>query len=105
MYLQEDPTIFTGTIRSTVDMLEEYDDNAIVSYWLDIYDIPLTQCMQFEALRRVHLIPSSDVLVDTAATDEQANINVFRNLDSTVSEGGENFSAGQYFCHTIRSHS
>jgi hypothetical protein len=45
---------------------------------------------QFEALRRVHLIPSADVEEDP----ETVNANVFRNLDSPVSEGGENFSTG-----------
>jgi ABC-type multidrug transport system fused ATPase/permease subunit len=49
--------------------------------------------LQYEALRRVHLIPSSDELgVDSL---DSANVNIFRNLDSTVSEGGENFSAGE----------
>ena len=46
--------------------------------------------VQYEALRRVHLIPASDV----TEQDESVNENVFRNLDSPVSEGGENFSTG-----------
>jgi len=45
---------------------------------------------QFEALRRVHLIPSSEE-EDPVAT---VNANVFRDLDSPVSEGGDNFSTG-----------
>ena len=45
---------------------------------------------QYEALRRVHLIPAGDV----SEEDEGVNANVFRNLDSPVSEGGENFSQG-----------
>lgn len=47
---------------------------------------------QFEALRRVHLIPSTD------ATEEEAdavNANIFRNLDSPVSENGDNMSTGE----------
>lgn len=47
--------------------------------------------MQFEALRRVHLIPSEDVAEEE---QEVVNANVFRNLDSPVSEGGDNFSTG-----------
>lgn len=47
--------------------------------------------MQYEALRRVHLIPSEDTPEESADT---VNANVFRNLDSPVSEGGENFSTG-----------
>lgn len=46
--------------------------------------------MQYEALRRVHLIPSDD----EAGSPDEVNENVFRNLDSSVSEGGENFSTG-----------
>jgi hypothetical protein len=46
---------------------------------------------KFEALRRVHLISTEDTSEDAAET---INANVFRNLDSFVSEGGENFSTG-----------
>jgi ABC-type multidrug transport system fused ATPase/permease subunit len=35
------------------------------------------------------LIPSS------STPEDEANVNVFRNLDSSVSEGGENFSTGE----------
>jgi len=53
---------------------------------------PLT-FLQYEALRRVQLIPSNDDVDANAQEDD--NVNVFRNLDSPVSEGGENFSAGE----------
>ncbi|KAI0918434.1 hypothetical protein AcV5_002428 [Taiwanofungus camphoratus] len=73
--IPQDPTILSGTLRSTLDVFNEYEDAEI-----------------YEALRRVHLIPSSD----TPAEDADAvNANVFRNLDSSVSEGGENFSTGE----------
>ncbi|KDQ53279.1 hypothetical protein JAAARDRAFT_72568 [Jaapia argillacea MUCL 33604] len=72
--IPQDPTILSGTLRSTLDVFDEYEDAEI-----------------FEALRRVHLI--------TTASDEEdpeaQNANVFRNLDSSVSEGGENFSTGE----------
>ncbi|KAI6040937.1 P-loop containing nucleoside triphosphate hydrolase protein [Pisolithus marmoratus] len=71
----EDPTILSGTLRSTLDVFDEYTDAEI-----------------FEALRRVHLIPSEDSPEETPDT---INANVFRNLDSAVSEGGENFSTGE----------
>lgn len=48
-------------------------------------------------LRRVHLIPAGDV--EEGA--EAVNSNAFRNLDSPVSEGGENFSTG--YVHALRS--
>ncbi|GLB42389.1 putative atp-binding cassette transporter [Lyophyllum shimeji] len=73
--IPQEPTILSGTLRSTLDVFDEYEDAEI-----------------YEALRRVHLIPSEE-------TPEEAfhsvNENVFRNLDSPVSEGGENFSTGE----------
>ncbi|KAL9710249.1 hypothetical protein Ac2012v2_006545 [Leucoagaricus gongylophorus] len=73
--IPQDPTVLSGTLRSTLDVFGEYDD-------ADIY----------EALRRVHLIPSADTPAEAADT---VNANVFRDLDSVVSEGGENFSTGE----------
>jgi ABC-type multidrug transport system fused ATPase/permease subunit len=72
--IPQDPTILSGTLRSTLDVFEEYQD-------ADIY----------EALRRVHLIPSEDQEVQ----EDSVNANVFRDLDAPVSEGGENFSTGE----------
>ncbi|KAH6918109.1 ATP-binding cassette transporter [Coprinopsis sp. MPI-PUGE-AT-0042] len=74
--IPQDPAIISGTVRSTLDILNEYEDSEI-----------------YEALRRVHLIPSADG--DASPIQEQGNANAFRNLDSLVSEAGENFSAGE----------
>lgn len=46
---------------------------------------------QYEALRRVHLIPVEGTAEESA---DVVNANIFRSLDSPVSEGGENFSTG-----------
>ncbi|KAH7910130.1 hypothetical protein BJ138DRAFT_1127138 [Hygrophoropsis aurantiaca] len=73
--IPQDPTILSGTLRSTLDVFDEYQDAEI-----------------FESLRRVHLIPAEDTPSEEADT---VNANVFRNLDSLVSEGGENFSTGE----------
>ncbi|KAF8178248.1 multidrug resistance-associated ABC transporter [Pholiota molesta] len=73
--IPQDPTILSGTLRSTLDVFDEYQDAEI-----------------YEALRRVHLIPSEDTPVEAADT---VNANVFRDLDSKVSEGGDNFSTGE----------
>lgn len=57
--------------------------------------------LQFEALRRVHLIPSNaDDIVEIDGV--AVNVNVFRNLESPVSEGGENFSTGLALCQRHR---
>ncbi|KAJ7122930.1 multidrug resistance-associated ABC transporter [Mycena epipterygia] len=74
--IPQDPTILSGSLRSTLDIFGEYSDAEI-----------------FEALRRVHLIPSSDMAPEE--TLDTINSNIFRNLDSPVSEAGENFSAGE----------
>ncbi|KAI0641508.1 multidrug resistance-associated ABC transporter [Trametes meyenii] len=72
--IPQDPTILSGTLRSTLDVFGEYQDAEI-----------------YEALRRVHLIPIGDVSEES----DGVNVNVFRNLDSPVSEAGENFSTGE----------
>lgn len=48
----------------------------------------------YEALRRVHLISSTD-LSEEQHEDASANQNVFLNLDTEVAEGGGNLSQGQ----------
>ena len=79
--IPQDPTILSGTLRSTLDVFNEYTDAEI-----------------FEALRRVHLIPSEE---DERAREargegeEEENANVFKDLNMTVSEGGDNFSTGE----------
>lgn len=62
-----DPVLFSGTLGSNMDPFNEFSEE-------DIYT----------ALRRVHL------LNDTLESD-----NLFRDLDTAVSEGGNNFSQGQ----------
>ncbi|OAX34300.1 multidrug resistance-associated ABC transporter [Rhizopogon vinicolor AM-OR11-026] len=76
--IPRDPTILSGTLRSTLDVFDEYEDAEI-----------------FESLRRVHLIPSDAVDEVIEDEDDAVNANVFRNLESPVSEGGENFSTGE----------
>lgn len=79
--IPQDPTILSGTLRSTLDVFDEYDD-------ADIY----------EALRRVHLLKDSDAQTasdPSAEGDESRNKNVFQDLSNPVSEGGDNFSSGE----------
>ncbi len=82
----------SGTLRTTLDVFNEYEDAEIVRTRASATPMRsgLTERVQYEALRRVHLIPTNDV----SEEDEGVNANVFRNLDSSVSEGGENFSTG-----------
>lgn len=81
----------SGTLRSTLDVFEEYQDAEIVSFSLCCLPLlGLIYYNQYEALRRVHLIPPGDEVQQ----EDNVNANVFRDLDSPVSEGGENFSTG-----------
>lgn len=72
--IPQDPTLFSGTLRSNMDPFEQFSDDDI-----------------FVALRRVHLLPSGDDFEEI----EGVNANVFRDLETNVSEGGKNFSQGQ----------
>ncbi|CAG8551648.1 12892_t:CDS:2, partial [Racocetra fulgida] len=74
--IPQDPILFTGTIRSNLDAFSQYEDIEIL-----------------ESLRRVHLIPSAEDVEANSFSDD--NINLFKNLDTPVSEGGKNFSQGQ----------
>jgi len=81
--IPQDPTILSGTLRSTLDVFDEYDD-------ADIY----------AALKRVHLLKNDDLVAQPAVTDgvvaeEDRNVNVFKDLNNPVSEGGDNFSSGE----------
>lgn len=80
--IPQDPTILSGTLRSTLDVFDEYDD-------ADIYG----------ALKRVHLLKEDDTVSsavpESSEVDEGRNENVFRDLSNPVSEGGDNFSTGE----------
>lgn len=89
----QDPTLFTGTIRSNLDPFDLFTDEEI-----------------FAVLRRVQLIgtsnpqsvPSSPATFGAGmesgsmtGTSTPANKNIFVNLSSTITESGSNLSQGQ----------
>ncbi|KAH7033566.1 uncharacterized protein B0I36DRAFT_241634 [Microdochium trichocladiopsis] len=94
----QDPTLFTGTIRSNLDPFHLYTDDQI-----------------FAALRRVQLIGPDEVVVSKnllpttptisfpddaaastgASTPTATNKNIFLDLSASVAESGSNLSQGQ----------
>ncbi|EJS42817.1 ybt1p [Saccharomyces arboricola H-6] len=83
--IPQDPTLFSGTIKTNLDPYDEFSDKRI-----------------FEALKRVNLVSEEqshqggirEVGNDTSSTNSE-NVNKFLDLSSEVSEGGTNLSQGQ----------
>lgn len=83
--IPQDPTLFSGTIKTNLDPYNEFSNQKI-----------------FEALKRVNLVSEEqlqqgtvrEVATDTSSADSE-NVNKFLDLESEVSEGGSNLSQGQ----------
>lgn len=90
--IPQEPTLFTGTLRSNLDMFNESKD-------IEIY----------ESLRRVGLISRDEysnlkILLESGQSldsymarneNSEENANKFTNLEAEVSENGENLSQGE----------
>lgn len=77
--IPQDPTLFTGTIKSNLDPFDEYSDKQM-----------------FESLRRVNLVSSDELNnIGSTTTQETENQNQFLDLESPITEGGGNLSQGQ----------
>lgn len=66
--IAQDPTILSGTLRTTLDTFEEYEDSEI-----------------YESLRRVHLLRDDEASgPSSGGLQEGRNKNVFTDLNSPV---------------------
>jgi ABC-type multidrug transport system fused ATPase/permease subunit len=82
--IPQDPVLFSGTVRTNLDAFNNHTDD-------DLRD----------ALKRVHLIPETSDESEHASGsaspigDLNHNTNLFKSLNSKISEGGLNLSQGQ----------
>lgn len=107
----QDPTLFTGTIRSNLDPFDMFTDEEILNTLRRVQLIdsasPLTS---LGPVPSVHMDTSFGAPVDTSGEDFNlipefrsaqqttniaGNVNIFTNLSSPISESGSNLSQGQ----------
>lgn len=107
----QDPTLFTGTIRSNLDPFDLFTDEEILNTLRRVQLIdsasPVASLRPVPAVRLdttfgasadtsskdTDLVPESGSAQQTANT--AGNVNIFSNLSSPISESGSNLSQGQ----------
>ncbi|KAI1421363.1 multidrug resistance-associated protein [Xylaria sp. FL1777] len=101
----QDPTLFTGNIRTNLDPFDLYTDEEIFSALRKVHLIGASEALLPEAVSTqatttalAEEITSSDVgdtIATGASTPSATNKNIFLDLSSPVAESGSNLSQGQ----------
>ncbi|KAJ8130268.1 hypothetical protein O1611_g3362 [Lasiodiplodia mahajangana] len=95
----QDPTLFTGTIRSNLDPFDLYTDEEVFSALRKVHligtpDAPLVSA-QITPVEEPSSADADDQVVTGASTPSATNKNIFLDLSSPVAESGSNLSQGQ----------
>ena len=107
----QDPTLFTGTIRSNLDPFDLFTDEEILNTLRRVQLIDSASPLTSQGpLPAVHLDNAFGASADTSSKDTDSvpdfrlaqqtanaagNVNIFTNLSSPISESGSNLSQGQ----------
>lgn len=104
----QDPTLFTGTLRSNLDPFELFTDEEVFTTLrqVQLIDAPTSPPSSEDNAAQTHntsnLVASSDSLaegeeIDLAKkiTNTRENANIFTDLSSPIAESGSNLSQGQ----------
>ncbi|GAW19331.1 hypothetical protein ANO14919_088170 [Xylariales sp. No.14919] len=99
----QDPTLFTGTIRSNLDPFNLYTDEEVFAALRKVHLIGKSEALPVSAIRDAQTTlpeePASpgpdDQIVTGASTPTATNKNIFLDLSSPVAESGSNLSQGQ----------
>lgn len=95
----QDPTLFTGTIRTNLDPFDLYTDDAIYAALKKVQLIGPNEVLP--ATSQSPLLPApntdgqNDEVVASPTTPTATNKNIFLDLSSSVAESGTNLSQGQ----------
>jgi ABC-type multidrug transport system fused ATPase/permease subunit len=99
----QDPTLFTGTIRTNLDPFDLYTDEEIFAALRRVHLIDNAGALSASETQAVHVVffeestsaGVGDQIATGASTPSATNKNIFLDLSSPVADSGSNLSQGQ----------